>query len=239
MKPTTSHAMFACMAIAAMLMAPMSVSMSEASGGATYDPEMVEYIRTVISETGTYTVVEDSAHNVITTNTVTLDGSVYTVHTTTTASGEVINEETVYITPTRNGMYGFENSARNIDVRFTDQESYAQGQPSQSRTSATITLSDRAYAEDGEVITLTDDYRGCSGNYATFTAGVDTADDTLMTWRAQSQFFSYCFLYQGFDYIKITHEGHTITSTSTRSSADMSNSNGEGWYSAYVKVYYD
>ena len=168
----------------AMLMAPMSVSMSEASGGATYDPEMVEYIRTVISETGTYTVVEDSAHNVITTNTVTLDGSVYIVHTTTTASGEVINEETVYITPTRNGMYGFENSARNIGVRFTDQESYAQGQPSQSRTSTTITLSDRAYAEDGEVITLTDDYRGCSGNYATFTAGVDAADDTLMTWRA-------------------------------------------------------
>jgi hypothetical protein len=160
------------------------------------------------------------------------------VHTRTTADDEVSNNETVFITVNGDGTYGFKNPARNIGVVFTD-TSYTQGYATESMTSATITLHDRAYAEEGEVITLTDDYRGCSGNYATFTAGVDTTDDTYMTWRAQPQFFSYCFMYQGFDYIKITHQGHTITSDDRSSNADMSNSNGEGWYSAYVKVYYN
>ena len=115
----------------------------------------------------------------------------------------------------------------------------AQGYPSQSMTQATITLRDRAYANEGEVITLTDDYRGCMGNYATFTAGVDTASDTYMTWRAQPQFFSYCFMYQGFDEVKIVHEGHVVYSQLRQSSLDMSNANGAGWYSATVTIFYD
>lgn len=77
------------------------------------------------------------------------------------------------------------------------------------------------------------------GNYATFTAAVDTDDDTYMTWRAQPQFFSYCFMYQGFDQVKITHDGHVVYSSLERSSIDMWNANGEGWYSATVKVYYN
>ena len=77
------------------------------------------------------------------------------------------------------------------------------------------------------------------GNYATFTAGVDTTDDTYMTWRAQPQFFSYCFMYQGFDQVKITHEGHTVYSSSRQSNIDMWNANGEGRYSATIKVYYN
>ena len=202
---------------------------------------MVQYIRDVIGQTGTTTFTEvDNTRKVTTTNTVVQDGSTYAVHTVTTADGTTINDETVTITQNNDGTYRLVNVARSIDVVFTDDEDdYLQGRASQSLTEATIALYDREYADEGELITLTDDYRGCTGNYATFTAAVDTTDDTYMTWRAQPQFFLYCFVYQGFDEVKITHEGHTVYSSSRQSSIDMWNANGEGWYSATVKVYYD
>ena len=56
----TSNAVFAYMAIAALLAMPMSVSMSEAVQAPTYDPTMVEHIRAVTSQTGTTTIVEDT-----------------------------------------------------------------------------------------------------------------------------------------------------------------------------------
>ncbi len=220
---------------------PTALNQSEAQSSPTYDPEMVEYIRTVISQTGTATITEaDDTRRVTTTNTVVQDGSTYAVHTVTTADGTTINDETVAITQNNDGTYRLVNTDRSIDVVFTDDESdYLQGRASQSLTRTIITLSDRAYADEGELIVLSDDYRGCLGNYATFTAAVDTTDDTYMTWRAQPQFFSYCFLYQGFDQVKITHEGHTVYDSSRQSSIDMWNANGEGWYSATVNVYYN
>ena len=60
--------------------------------------------------------------------------------------------------------------------------------------------------------------------------GVDTTDDTLITWDASNHFWSYCFIYEGFDYVKIQHEGHTEYGSSSDSSVNMSNSNGEGTY---------
>lgn len=227
--------------IAALLAMPVTLNQSEAQSSPVYDPEMVQYIRTIIGQTGTTTFTEaDDMRNVTTTNTVVQGGSTYAVHTVTTADGTTINDETVAITQNNDGTYRLVNVARSIDVVFTDNEDdYLQGRATQSQTQATITLHDREHADEGELITLTDNYQGCSGNYATFTAAVDTTDDTYMTWKAQPQFFSYCLLYHGFDEVKITHEGHVVYSSSRQSSIDMWNANGEGWYTATVKVYYD
>lgn len=226
------------MAIAALLAMPLVVQ-TDAQMSHTYHPGMVAYIQTMISKTGTHTMtIPDDTHSIITTNTVTRSGDTYAVHTITTMDGETINDETISITQNDDGTYRLVNTNRSIDVTFTDDESHLQGYLSQDWTRAIIALSDREYAEEGELITLTDDFRGCSSNYATFTAAVDTTDDTYMTWNVRQWFWSYCFVPLPFDYIKIIHEGHKITSDDRRSNADMSNSNGEGWYSAYVQVYY-
>lgn len=238
MKQNTANAVFACMSIAALLTMPLAVQ-TDAQENYTYHPGMVAYLQTMTSQTGTQTITQsDGAHSVVTTNTVTRSGDTYAVHSTTTVDGETVNNENVSVTQNRDGTYRLVNTDRSIDVTFTDDDSYLQGRENDSWTRATITLQDREYAEEGELIALTDDYRGCWGNYATFTAGVDTTDDTYMTWNAKSYYITYCLVYLPFDYIEISHGGNTITSEDRRSNADMSNPNGEGWYSAYVKAYY-
>ena len=239
MKKTTPYAVAAFVAVAALFTMPMTVTPSAAQTGPAYEPELVQYIRDVTSQIGTTTITEDKAGNVTTTNNVKLDGSTYIVHTTTRAGSQVLNDQTVYITEHAPGVFRIINPAQNMNVLVTDQESYTRGYPSQGLASSAIVLSDRDHADDGDTLILDDDYRGCSGNYATFTAAVDTTDDTYITWEAQPQFFAYCFLYQGFDYVKITHEGHNEISQSRESNIDMWNANGEGWYSVTVKAYYN
>lgn len=228
------------MVIAALLTVPIGFNQSEAQSDMIYDQKVFDYIQTVVSQTGTTTFTQaDTTRNVVTTNTVVQNGFTYAVHTITTADGITINDETVSITHNSDGTYRFVNTDRSIDVIFTgDENDYLQGRASQGTTRATITLHDRGHAEEGELIVLTEDYRGCMGNYATFTAAVDTTDDTYVTWRAQPQFFSYCFIYQPFDEIKIAHEGHHFYPSSRQSNTDMWNANGEGRYSALVEVNY-
>lgn len=237
----TTYAVIAIMAITALLTIPTGINQSEARSEIIYHPEMVAYIKEVISNTGTATSTRtDDGKNFVTTNTVTKDGSAYTVHTTTTVDGYTINDETITITQNDDGTYGFVNEARDMDIIFTNNEyHYLQGWAYNAKNGADIVLHDRAYAEEGEVISLTDDHKGCWGNYATFTAGVDTTSDTYMTWDAKLYYVAYCFLPQFFDKVEITHEGHNVTSELRKSNLDMWNSNGEGWYSATVKVYYD
>ena len=97
---------------------------------------MVEYILTVINQTGTTTITEaDNARNITTTNTAVQDGFTYAVHTVTAADGTVINDETVTITQNNDGTYRLVNTDRSIDVVFTDVENnYLRRQASQSLT---------------------------------------------------------------------------------------------------------
>ena len=161
----------------------------------------------------------------------------FTLVTTTTINDEVANNETFQITKNDDGTYRLVNTVRDIDLTFSDTTTTTRGTATISPTSAKINLVDSGTADDGDVLGLSDSYNRC-GN-ARFDAGVDTTDDTLITWDASNHFWSYCFIYEGFDYVKIQHEGHTEYGSSSDSSVNMSNSNGEGTYQVRVTVYYD
>ena len=126
---------------------------------------------------------------------------------------------------------------RDIDLTFSDTTTTTRGTATISPTSAKINLVDSGTANDGDVLGLSDSYNHCGT--ARFDAGVDTTDDTLITWDAHEYFWSYCLIHEGFDYVKIQHEGHTEYGYSFDSSVNMSNSNGAGTYEVSVTVYYD
>ena len=126
---------------------------------------------------------------------------------------------------------------RDIDLTFSDTTTTTRGSETISSTSAQINLVDSGTANDGDVLGLSDTYNWCGA--AKFDAGVNTTDDTLITWAAREYFWSYCFINEEFDYVKIQHEGHTEYSDSFDSSVNMSNSNGAGTYQVRVTVYYD
>ena len=241
-RKTSLYAIAAIVMIGGLLMLPVAGAnqATAKTPSPTYDKKITDYIKEILEQTGTVTKTETkNGHELVTTNTLTkTDKSEYALTTTTTMDGEQIHDEEFTIVVNDDSTYRLINEERGIDETFiTTSQTTTRGSANESWLSASVRLYDRAYAEDGEVIGLSDSYNDCV--HARFDAGVDTAGDTLVEWDAADIFWSYCFAPLWFDYVKITHEGNTRTSTSNDSTMSMSNSNGEGWYTATVKVYYD
>ena len=241
-KNTKTNTILGMVAILALFSAPMIGSDVQANKSVITtinDGEVVDYIEDLLESVGT-TVKEEtkSGDTLVTTNTVTeASANEFTLVTTATINGEVANNETFQITKNSDGTYRLVNTVRDIDLTFSDTTTNTRGSATISSTSAKINLVDSGTANDGDVLGLSDTYNWC-GN-ARFDAGVVTTGDTLITWDAYGHFWSHCFIYEGFDYVKIQHEGHTEYSDSLDSSVTMSNSNGAGTYQVRVTVYYD
>ena len=204
-----------------------------------HDKKITDYIEDLLAQTGTTVKTETkNGHDLITTTTLTkTDESEYALTTTATLDGEQIHDEEFTIIVNDDDTYRLINEEHGIDETFTAaSQTSTRGSATSSLSSSRVNLSDRGYAEDGEVHCLYDSYNNCV--HARFDAGVDTTDDTVIEWDAADIFWHYCILPQWFDYVKITHEGHTMTSTSNDSVTTMSNSNGEGWYKVTVNAYY-
>ena len=173
----------------------------------------------------------------VTTNILTeVSTSKYTLSTVTTMNGEILNDEEFTIIVNSDGTYRLINIEQGIDQTFTTNPNMTRGSASNSYSSGVVKLTDKAYANDGEVIRLTDSYT--TYTHARFYAGVDTTGNTVVDWETDNIFWSYRILPLGFDYLQVKHEGQTQRSTSTNSVMSLSNSNGDGWYKAEVRIYY-
>ena len=239
MKTNTILGMVALLALFSAPMIGSDVEANKSVDTTINDGKVVDYIQDLLESVGT-TVKEETKYGdaLITTNTVTqMSNDEFTLVTTTTVNDETIHNETFQITKNDDGTYRLVNIERDIDLTFSDTTITTRGTATISPTTARINLVDRGTADDGDVLGLSDSYNYCG--HARFDAGVDTTDDTLITWDASNHFWSYCFVYEGFDYVKIQHEGHTEYRYSSDSSVNMSNSNGEGTYQVRVTVYYD
>lgn len=231
----------AIMVIAGLFMLPIAGSDPAAAQkeSVVYDPRITDYIQEILEQTGTTTTQETKDGDTwITTNTLNAtSASKYTLSTTTTINGELVHDESFVIVVNDNGTYRLINTERGIDQTFTTNKPQTRGSANYNLSSATITLDDRGYANDGDVLGLSDSYNSCA--HARFDAGVDTTDDTGVEWDVSDRFWSYCFVPLDFDYVKIKHEGQTRTSSSNNSDMTFSNSNGAGWYKVVVYVYYN
>lgn len=203
------------------------------------DPKVFNYIEEILQAVGTTVKQETKSGDVlVTTNTLTAtDEHTYMLSTTTAVNGEVANDEDFTIIDNKDGTYRLINTDRGVDYTFKNDSMTTRDYASQSMSSAIIRLSDSSHAEDDEVVGLSDSYNYCG--HARFDAGVDTADDTFIEWDASNHFWSYCFVYQGFDYVKVSHEGHHHILNDNESSTNMSNSNGAGTYTVRVSIHYD
>ena len=205
----------------------------------TYDRNITDYLETVLQQTGTTVTTEETSDGqvLVTTNILTeVSASEYTLSTVTTMNGEILNDEEFTIILNSDGTYRLINTERGIDQTFTTNPSMTRGSASNSYTSGIVVLTDREYASDGEIISLSDEYRKYTN--ARFVAAVNTAGNTVVDWQTNNLFWSYHIIALEFDYLKVKHEGQTETSDNINSVMSLSNSNGDGWYKVEIRIYY-
>ena len=213
-----------------------------------YDSSMVNYIKKITNQTGTYTEQRTIGNQTISINATVskINDTEYEIKKIVHINGEKINLETFRVFNISNGTYKLVNEKLGINQTFTDGTNFVMGAGSGSSSSsgASITLYDRERGTPN-TLQLYDNYFGCAGgNYAVFQAFVKP-NVVDVNWVANQIYWHWCFqlheLKHG--YVQYGTTKYLLdpepNQAQIRGSHAFTNSHGgTTWYSVTAKFFY-